>query len=168
MSRVTASRRAAGSSFFSEQVLERCVVQNRLVQQILQSPVLILATSAAALPTVQARRTSLSSLWDGRLSVTDRQNGEQRDKEGMCIVKIQILVIDLAKNIFQLHGVDRKRRPDWYVGSAAICWGSLEPCLIGIEASTGAFYCFGARFSRGISYCAESGRVDPFASNGWR
>jgi len=59
-------------------------------------------------------------------------------------MKVQILGIDLAKNVFQLHGVDRK-------GSAVMVRrvrreqllkviGELDPCLIGIEASTGAFY----------------------------
>jgi transposase len=59
-------------------------------------------------------------------------------------MKVQILGIDLAKNVFQLHGVDRK-------GSAVLVRrvrreqllkviGELDPCLIGIEASTGAFY----------------------------
>ena len=59
-------------------------------------------------------------------------------------MKVQILGIDLAKNVFQLHGVDRKGRP------VLVCrlrrdqllrvLGELEPCLIRIEASTGAFY----------------------------
>jgi len=59
-------------------------------------------------------------------------------------MKVHILGIDLAKNVFQLHGVDRK-------GRAVLArrvrreqllkvLGELEPCLIGIEASTGAFY----------------------------
>jgi transposase len=59
-------------------------------------------------------------------------------------MKVHALGIDLAKNVFQLHGVDRK-------GRAALTRrvrreqllkviGELEPCLIGIEASTGAFY----------------------------
>jgi transposase len=59
-------------------------------------------------------------------------------------MKVYVLSIDLAKNVFQLHGVDRK-------GRAVLArrvrreqllkvLGELEPCLIGIEASTGAFY----------------------------
>jgi transposase len=59
-------------------------------------------------------------------------------------MKVHILGIDLAKNVFQLHGVDRK-------GRAVLArrvrreqllkvLNELEPCLIGIEASTGAFY----------------------------
>jgi transposase len=59
-------------------------------------------------------------------------------------MKVRILGIDLAKNVFQLHGLDRK-------GGAVMLRrvrreellkviGELDPCLIGIEASTGAFY----------------------------
>ncbi len=59
-------------------------------------------------------------------------------------MKVHVLGIDLAKNVFQLHGVDRKGRPilvrrvrrEQLLGIL----GELEPCLIGIEASTGAFY----------------------------
>lgn len=57
---------------------------------------------------------------------------------------VAVLGIDLAKNVFQLHGVNRagrcilKRRVmrDQLIGVVA----SLPPCLIGIEACTGAFY----------------------------
>lgn len=59
-------------------------------------------------------------------------------------MKVHVLGIDLAKNVFQLHGVDRKGRP---VLARRVrreqllrVLGELEPCLIGIEASTGAFY----------------------------
>src|SRR6202142_1364834 len=59
-------------------------------------------------------------------------------------MKVHILGVDLAKNVFQLHGVDRKGRA---VLTRRVCrdqllkvLGELEPCLIGIEASTGAFY----------------------------
>jgi len=59
-------------------------------------------------------------------------------------MKVHILGVDLAKNVFQLHGVDRKERS---VLTRRVCrdqllkvLSELEPCLIGIEASTGAFY----------------------------
>src|SRR6267142_142172 len=59
-------------------------------------------------------------------------------------MKVHILGIDLAKNVFQLHGVDRKGRPVLVrrVRREQLLRtiGELEPCLIGIEASTGAFY----------------------------
>ena len=59
-------------------------------------------------------------------------------------MKVQILGIDLAKNVFQLHGVDRKGRPVLVRrlrrDQLLKVLGELEPCLIGIEASTGAFY----------------------------
>src|SRR5271168_3553132 len=59
-------------------------------------------------------------------------------------MKVHILGIDLAKNVFQLHGVERKERS---VLTRRVrrdqllkVLGELAPCLIGIEASTGAFY----------------------------
>ena len=57
---------------------------------------------------------------------------------------IKVLGIDLAKNVFQLHGTDvkgkqvlskrlsREKLPEFVV--------KLQPCLIGIEACMGAFY----------------------------
>ena len=58
-------------------------------------------------------------------------------------MKVHILGIDLAKNVFQLHGVDRKGRPVLVrrVRREQLLkvLGELERCLIGIEASTGAF-----------------------------
>ena len=59
-------------------------------------------------------------------------------------MKVHVLGIDLAKNVFQLHGVDRKGRPLLVrrLGREQLLMvlGELEPCLIGIEASMGAFY----------------------------
>ena len=59
-------------------------------------------------------------------------------------MKVQTLGIDLAKNVFQLHGIDRRGhtllarrlRRDQLLKVLS----ELEPCLIGIEASTGAFF----------------------------
>jgi transposase len=59
-------------------------------------------------------------------------------------MKVHVLGVDLAKNVFQLHGVDRKGRcvlvrrvrRDLLMNLVA----ELDPCLIGIEACTGAFY----------------------------
>lgn len=62
---------------------------------------------------------------------------------------IDVLGIDLAKNVFQLHGVDRK-------GSAVFkrrvmrdqllpVLGGIEPCTIAIEACSGAF-CWARKF----------------------
>jgi len=51
-------------------------------------------------------------------------------------MKVHILGIDLAKNVFQLHGVDRKERPVLVrrVRREQLLkvLGELEPCLIGI------------------------------------
>ena len=59
-------------------------------------------------------------------------------------MKVHVLGVDLAKNVFQLHGVDRKgrcvlvRRVRRELLMHLIA--ELDPCLIGIEACTGAFY----------------------------
>src|SRR6202451_2332612 len=60
-------------------------------------------------------------------------------------MKVHTLIgIDLAKNVAQPHGVDRKGRPVLVrrVRREQLLkvLGELEPCLIGIEASTGAFF----------------------------
>jgi transposase len=59
-------------------------------------------------------------------------------------MKVRIRGIDLAKNVFQLHGLDRKGRAVMFrrVRREQLLKviGELDPCLIGIEASTGAFY----------------------------
>jgi transposase len=74
-------------------------------------------------------------------------------------MKVHILGIDLAKNVFQLHGVDRKERPVLVrrVRREQLLkiLGELEPCLIGIEASTGAFY-----WQRQFEKLARSRRED--------
>ncbi|ABQ28746.1 MULTISPECIES: IS110 family transposase [Acidiphilium] len=62
---------------------------------------------------------------------------------------IDVLGIDLAKNVFQLHGVDRKGHPvfrrrvmrDQLLSVLA----GIEPCTIAIEACTGAF-CWARKF----------------------
>jgi transposase len=58
--------------------------------------------------------------------------------------KITTLGVDLAKNLFQLHGVDlagkvvlrREARRTQLMKTIA----QLDPCLIGIEACGGAHY----------------------------
>jgi transposase len=59
-------------------------------------------------------------------------------------MKVHILGVDLAKNVFQLHGIDRKGRSVLMRrirrDQLLKVLGELEPCIIGIEASTGAFY----------------------------
>jgi transposase len=62
---------------------------------------------------------------------------------------IDVLGIDLAKNVFQLHGVDRKGNPvfkrrvlrDQLLSVLA----GIAPCIIAIEACTGAF-CWARKF----------------------
>jgi transposase len=58
--------------------------------------------------------------------------------------KVSVLGVDLAKNVFQLHGVDHKGRETLtrrvHREQLLKIIGELAPCLIGIEASTRAFY----------------------------
>lgn len=59
-------------------------------------------------------------------------------------MKITTIGLDLAKNVFQVHGVDghgnavlcKKLRRD----QVASFFARLEPCLVGIEACGGAHY----------------------------
>jgi transposase len=72
-------------------------------------------------------------------------NGGKLNKEGLSTMKqVSILGVDLAKNVFQLHGVDHKGRTMLtrrvHREQLLRIIGELPPCLIGIEASTGAFY----------------------------
>jgi transposase len=64
--------------------------------------------------------------------------------------KITTLGIDLAKAVFQLHGVDFAGKVVWRreVRRAQLMKtiAQLEPCLIGIEACGGANY-FSRRFA---------------------
>ena len=57
---------------------------------------------------------------------------------------IKILGIDLAKNVFQLHGTDTKGkcvlRKRFSREKLIFFVSNLTPCLIGIEACTGAHY----------------------------
>ncbi len=59
-------------------------------------------------------------------------------------MKITTLGIDLAKNVFQLHGVDERARAVLRKrlsrGKLMGFLANLEPCLIGIEACAGAHY----------------------------
>lgn len=74
------------------------------------------------------------------------------------MTKVAILGIDLAKNVFQLHGIDaegqpvlkrrvRREKPLQIVAD-------IEPCLITIEACTGAFY-----WAQAFQQCGHSVRV---------
>jgi len=57
---------------------------------------------------------------------------------------IKVLGIDLAKNVFQLHGTDEKGKrilsKRLSRGKLVEFISNLKPCLIGIEACTGAHY----------------------------
>lgn len=59
-------------------------------------------------------------------------------------MKVKVIGIDLAKNVFQLHGVDhhghtvlQKRLSR---GKLAEFMAKLPPCLVGMEACGGAHY----------------------------
>ena len=59
-------------------------------------------------------------------------------------MKITTIGLDLAKNIFQVHGVDERGvaafRKQLKRDQVAPFFARLEPCLIGIEACGGAHY----------------------------
>ncbi len=59
-------------------------------------------------------------------------------------MKITTLGIDLAKNVFQLHGIDKQghivERRTLKRGEMLPYFANLEPCLIGMEACGGAHY----------------------------
>ena len=59
-------------------------------------------------------------------------------------MKVTILGIDLAKNVFRLHGVDAEGRPVLRkqlrrLSCCPLC-GRLTPCLVGLEACHSAHY----------------------------
>lgn len=57
---------------------------------------------------------------------------------------IKVLGVDLAKNVFQLHGTDAKGkcvlRKRLSRENLPVFMATLPPCVVGIEASTGAHY----------------------------
>lgn len=59
-------------------------------------------------------------------------------------MEIAILGIDLAKNVFQLHGVDRRGRPIYkrrvYREQLLAVVAEIPSCMVVVEACTGAFY----------------------------
>jgi transposase len=66
-------------------------------------------------------------------------------------MKVHILGVDLAKNVFQLQGIDRKGRRVLVrrVRREQLLkvLGELEPCLSGLEAFTYAF-CWQRQFEK--------------------
>jgi transposase len=63
---------------------------------------------------------------------------------GSTMKDIKVLGIDLAKNVFQLHGTNAKGkcvlRQRLVRDKLAVYIATLPPCIIGIEASSGAHY----------------------------
>ena len=59
-------------------------------------------------------------------------------------MEIQVLGIDLAKNVFQLHGIDRRGRAIYkrrvFREQLLSVVGDIPRCTVVIEAYTGAFY----------------------------
>jgi transposase len=59
-------------------------------------------------------------------------------------MKITTVGIDLAKNVFQVHGVDERGqvvlRKQLRRAQVAVFFGNLPPCLIGMEACASAHY----------------------------
>ena len=59
-------------------------------------------------------------------------------------MKITTVGIDLAKNVFQVHGVDERGktvlRKQLRRLQVSVFFGNLPPCLIGMEACASAHY----------------------------
>ncbi len=59
-------------------------------------------------------------------------------------MKITTIGLDLAKNVFQLHGIDWRGKPvlrkQLKRAQVLLFFANLEPCLIGMEACGGAHY----------------------------
>src|SRR6202140_902145 len=63
---------------------------------------------------------------------------------GASTMKITTVGIDLAKNVFQVHGVDERGktvlRKQLRRLQVSVFFGNLPPCLIGMEACASAHY----------------------------
>src|ERR1022692_2794041 len=70
---------------------------------------------------------------------------------GASTMKITTVGIDLAKNLFQIHGVDERGkavlRKQLRRAQVAVFFGNLPPCVIGMEACASAHY-WGRTLSR--------------------
>ncbi len=72
------------------------------------------------------------------MGAIERATHTHRQNEGRAIMHITTLGIDVAKQVFQLHGVDargravfsRRLKRDQFFHTVA----SLPPCVIGMEA----------------------------------
>jgi transposase len=73
-------------------------------------------------------------------------------------MKVTILGIDLAKNVFRLHGVDAEGRPvlrkQLRRAQLLPFMRQLTPCLVGLEACHSAHYWGRARVARASTRCA--------------
>src|SRR5689334_24399908 len=95
-------------SVFSEQVLERRIVEHGLGQQLLQPPVLVLQRlQPACLRYVQPTVLSLplNGMGGSPSVIVGRQHG------GRLFMKVQTLGIDLAKNVSSSTGSTAKGEP---------------------------------------------------------
>jgi len=58
--------------------------------------------------------------------------------------RIAVIGLDLAKSVFQVHGVDVDgevvARRKLFRSRVLTYFGKLEPCLVGMEACSGAHY----------------------------
>jgi transposase len=68
----------------------------------------------------------------------------KRHKAGAAHIKPSIIGIDLAKNVFAIHGLDEGEsvvlKRTLRRGQVLGFFGKLEPCIIGMEACAGAHY----------------------------
>jgi transposase len=59
-------------------------------------------------------------------------------------MNVTTIGLDIAKHVFQVHGVDRKGkvavRKSLRRGQVLAFFANLDPCLVGLEACAGAHY----------------------------
>src|SRR6266705_30702 len=66
------------------------------------------------------------------------------EREGASVMKITTVGVDLAKSVFQIHGVDKRGktvlRKQLKRSEMAMFFANLPPCLIGMEACSSAHH----------------------------
>jgi len=78
------------------------------------------------------------------------------NREGALTMKITTVGIDLAKNVFQVHGIDERGKvlvkKQLRRDQMAVFFTNLPPCLIGMEACGSAHH-WRARSRRWVTPC---------------
>jgi len=88
--------------------------------------------------------SSHTSLTRGTMGVVERNPHSSVGRKEGAVMHITTLGIDLAKNVFQLHGVDARGRAVFSRrvkrGQLLQAVASLPPCVIGMEAGGSAHH----------------------------